>query len=125
MSGNLFAQPPAQPVIKNGSCPSGYVSSGNYCVPSGDSSRFAITKSGSCPSGYVSSGDYCLASGDNSRQAISLNKGGNLSLSKTDPNLNNVLIGLSWDATPTDGKNFDLDLDASASYHLNLPQSSV
>jgi hypothetical protein len=70
MSGNLFAQPPAQPVMKNGSCPSGYVSSGNYCVPSGDSSRFAITKSGSCPSGYVSSGDYCLASGDNSRLAI-------------------------------------------------------
>ena len=71
MSGNLVAMPPsAQPVIKNGSCPSGYVSSGNYCVPSGDRSRFAITKSGSCPSGYISSGDYCLASGDNSRLAI-------------------------------------------------------
>ncbi len=71
ISGNLFAMlPVAQPVIKNGSCPSGYISSGNYCVPSGDSSRFAITKSGSCPSGYISSGDYCLASGDNSRQAI-------------------------------------------------------
>ncbi len=48
--------------------------------------------------------------------AISLNKGGNLSLSKTDPTLNNVLIGLGWDARPTDGKDFDLDasLDASA-----------
>ncbi|MFX4717393.1 TerD family protein, partial [Acinetobacter baumannii] len=29
--------------------------------------------------------------------AISLNKGGNLSLSKTDPNLVRVLIGLGWD----------------------------
>lgn len=71
MSGNLFAMPPvAQPVIKNGSCPSSYVSSGNYCVPSGDRSRFAITKSGSCPSGYISSGDYCLASSDSSKLAI-------------------------------------------------------
>jgi hypothetical protein len=70
LSNIAFAQPSAQPVMKNGSCPSGYVSSGNYCVPSGDSSRFAITKSGSCPSGYVSSGDYCLASSDNSRLAI-------------------------------------------------------
>lgn len=71
MTGIVFATPPpAQPVMKNGSCPSGYISSGNYCAPSGDSSRFAITKNGSCPSGYISSGDYCLASGDNSRLAI-------------------------------------------------------
>ncbi len=70
ISNLAFAQPTAQPIIKNGSCPSGYISNGNYCVPSGDSSRFAITKSGSCPSGYISSGDYCLASGDSSRLAI-------------------------------------------------------
>ena len=70
VSSITFAQLPAQPVIKNGSCPSGYISSGSYCVPSGDSSRFAIVKSGSCPSGYISSGDYCLASGDSSRLAI-------------------------------------------------------
>ena len=44
--------------------------------------------------------------------AISLNKGGNLSLSKTDPSLNNVLIGLGWDARPTDGADFDLDASA-------------
>jgi tellurium resistance protein TerD len=43
---------------------------------------------------------------------ISLNKGGNLSLSKTDPSLNNVLIGLGWDARPTDGADFDLDASA-------------
>jgi hypothetical protein len=70
LSNIAFTQPPAQPVMKNGSCPSGYVSSGNYCIPSGDNSRFAITKNGSCPSGYVSSGDYCLASSDSSRLAI-------------------------------------------------------
>ena len=44
--------------------------------------------------------------------AISLNKGGNLSLSKTDPALNQVLIGLGWDARATDGVDFDLDASA-------------
>ena len=44
--------------------------------------------------------------------AISLNKGGNLSLSKTDPSLNQVLIGLGWYARATDGVDFDLDASA-------------
>ncbi|MEG0482752.1 MAG: TerD family protein [Acinetobacter sp.] len=44
--------------------------------------------------------------------AISLNKGGNLSLSKTDPNLTQVLVGLGWDARATDGVDFDLDASA-------------
>ncbi|WP_019458108.1 TerD family protein [Acinetobacter sp. GG2] len=44
--------------------------------------------------------------------AISLNKGGNLSLSKTDPNLVRVLIGLGWDERATDGTAFDLDASA-------------
>lgn len=44
--------------------------------------------------------------------AISLTKGGNLSLSKTDPSLNQVLIGLGWDARATDGADFDLDASA-------------
>lgn len=44
--------------------------------------------------------------------AISLSKGGNLSLSKTDPSLNQVLIGLGWDARATDGADFDLDASA-------------
>ena len=44
--------------------------------------------------------------------AISLNTGGNLSLSKTDPSLNQVLIGLGWDARATDGADFDLDASA-------------
>ena len=40
---------------------------------------------------------------------ISLVKGGNISLSKTAPELKNVLIGLGWDARSTDGADFDLD----------------
>lgn len=41
--------------------------------------------------------------------AISLSKGQNVSLSKTDPSLKNILIGLGWDARSTDGQDFDLD----------------
>ena len=44
--------------------------------------------------------------------AITLNKGGNLSLSKTDPSLTQVLVGLGWDARATDGADFDLDASA-------------
>lgn len=44
--------------------------------------------------------------------ALSLQKGGNLSLSKTDPGLNKVLIGLGWDARATDGVDFDIDASA-------------
>ncbi len=40
---------------------------------------------------------------------ISLSKGGNLSLSKTDPNLTKILVGLGWDERATDGAEFDLD----------------
>jgi tellurium resistance protein TerD len=41
--------------------------------------------------------------------AISLSKGGNISLSKTDPQLKHIHVGLSWDARSTDGSDFDLD----------------
>lgn len=41
--------------------------------------------------------------------ALSLSKGGNLSLTKTDPTLTNVLVGLGWDTRSTDGAAFDLD----------------
>ncbi|MSP27955.1 MAG: TerD family protein [Methylococcales bacterium] len=44
--------------------------------------------------------------------SISLNKGGNLSLTKTDPTLKNIIVGLGWDARPTDGADFDLDASA-------------
>lgn len=58
-----------QPIVKDGACPSGYSSSGRYCVPS-DRARAAIPKAGACPSGYSSSGRYCLATSPNSKIAI-------------------------------------------------------
>lgn len=44
--------------------------------------------------------------------AVKLTKGGNVSLSKEDPNLTRVLVGLGWDARSTDGAAFDLDASA-------------
>ncbi|MFL0805996.1 MAG: TerD family protein [Oceanobacter sp.] len=44
--------------------------------------------------------------------SVSLGKGGNVSLSKTDPSMRKVLIGLGWDARSTDGQDFDLDASA-------------
>lgn len=41
--------------------------------------------------------------------AVSLAKGGNISLTRTAPELKNVLIGLGWEARSTDGEDFDLD----------------
>ncbi|MFZ3481796.1 TerD family protein [Sphingomonas sp. 3-13AW] len=40
---------------------------------------------------------------------ISLSKGGNVSLSKEEPGLNEISIGLGWDVRATDGGEFDLD----------------
>ena len=44
--------------------------------------------------------------------AISLSKGGNISLSKEDPGLNTLMVGLGWDPRATDGGDFDLDASA-------------
>jgi tellurium resistance protein TerD len=44
--------------------------------------------------------------------AVSLSKGGNVSLSKEEPGLKRVLVGLGWDARATDGAAFDLDASA-------------
>jgi tellurium resistance protein TerD len=44
--------------------------------------------------------------------ALSLQKGGNLSLSKADPSLTKILVGLGWDERTTDGSAFDLDASA-------------
>lgn len=44
--------------------------------------------------------------------ALSLQKGGNLSLSKEAPGLTNIVVGLGWDPRSTDGTQFDLDASA-------------
>lgn len=44
--------------------------------------------------------------------AITLSKGGNLSLSKSDPSLSRAVLGLGWDTRSTDGQDFDLDASA-------------
>lgn len=41
--------------------------------------------------------------------AISLQKGGNVNLSKEAPSLKKLVIGLGWDSRATDGAAFDLD----------------
>lgn len=41
--------------------------------------------------------------------AVSLQKGGNVSLSKEAPGLSKVTVGLGWDPRVTDGAEFDLD----------------
>lgn len=61
----------ADPIMKNGSCPPRYYSSGGYCVPHNDDTPGAITKHGSCPPGWYSSGNYCVELNNNvDRQAI-------------------------------------------------------
>ena len=57
----VFALQP-QPLLKQGSCPSGYSQSGDYCLASSANSKLAVPKQGGCPSGYSQSGDYCLSS---------------------------------------------------------------
>jgi len=44
--------------------------------------------------------------------SLSLSKGTNLSLSKTDPGLRRAMIGLGWDPRTTAGEQFDLDASA-------------
>lgn len=44
--------------------------------------------------------------------AVSLSKGGNVSLTKTDPSLKSMNVGLGWDLRVTDGTGFDLDASA-------------
>ncbi len=44
--------------------------------------------------------------------AVSLQKGGNVNLSKAAPGLRGVVLGLGWDARATDGAAFDLDASA-------------
>lgn len=44
--------------------------------------------------------------------ALTLQKGGNLSLTKAAPGLTKIVVGLGWDPRATDGTAFDLDASA-------------
>jgi tellurium resistance protein TerD len=44
-------------------------------------------------------------------QTVSLAKGGNISLTKQDPDLRRITVGLGWDARETHGAPFDLDVE--------------
>ena len=44
--------------------------------------------------------------------SVTLTKGGNVSLSKSAPNLTSIAVGLGWDARSTTGADFDLDASA-------------
>ena len=44
--------------------------------------------------------------------AITLKKGGNVSLSQSEPGLKTILVGVGWDARASDGNDFDLDASA-------------
>ena len=59
----------AQPMPRIGSaCPSGYQSSGGFCVPGPNTKCRAFPSGGRiCPSGYTKSFDYCVETGCQSR----------------------------------------------------------
>jgi len=46
-------------VIKNEDCPTGYLIQGNYCTPM-NNAPLAIPKIGNCPTGYLINGNYCV-----------------------------------------------------------------
>jgi hypothetical protein len=48
------------PVVKQGTCPSGYASGGSYCTPVSPQSPRAIVKAGPCPSGWADNGNFCV-----------------------------------------------------------------
>lgn len=59
---------------------------------------------------------------------VSLSKGANVSLTKSDPSIKRVLVGLGWDARSTDGQDFDLDASAfllSASGKVRSPADFI
>jgi len=63
------AAPSPQPILRNGTCPSGYYASDKYCVPTG-SAKFAIERDGACPGEYYASDKYCVAATDLAKAVI-------------------------------------------------------
>jgi hypothetical protein len=64
-----FISNAAEPLVRNNACPSGYRSSGLYCIP-GPASPPAIDRVGNCPSGFHRSSNYCLANSASSPTVI-------------------------------------------------------
>jgi tellurium resistance protein TerD len=53
-----------------------------------------------------------MSSDSQATGGVSLRKGGNLSLSKAEPGLSSIIVGLGWSARSTNGSEFDLDASA-------------
>jgi hypothetical protein len=52
----------AETIEKIGECPSGWSTSGKYCVP-GKYAKYVIEKKGECPVGFTTAGKYCVKTG--------------------------------------------------------------
>lgn len=61
-----------KPILREGSCPSDYVTEGKFCTP-GAGAQLAIPKHGACPKDYASEGNYCIAN-QNAKAAFLKNK---------------------------------------------------
>jgi hypothetical protein len=59
-----------QAIPKDGVCPIGYHTEGNYCVASRVNAPDAVAKDGVCPIGYSTQGNYCVANRANPPDAI-------------------------------------------------------
>ena len=64
--------PEAKPILRDGSCPSDYVTEGKFCVPRAGA-QLAIPKHGACPRDYAIQGNYCVAN-QNAKAAVLKNK---------------------------------------------------
>lgn len=58
--GDYFVPGPnAHPaILRNGTCPAGWMAHGTYCVSSKPNPKTVIPRSGKCPAGYVPQGNY-------------------------------------------------------------------
>ena len=64
--------PEPKPILRDGSCPSDYVTKGKFCTP-GAGAQLVIPKHGACPRDYASEGNYCVAN-QNAKDAFLKNK---------------------------------------------------